>query len=755
MDEREPRSSSHSSLANLLAVSVATALCVAVFGVIGLGTLDLSEPQYGGCGLVTINGYVNTDPPAESLTWDWGDGRVTQSWFPATHRYLASGTYTVTVTAPPSSESNSTTVTPTGAGDPTCSYRVNVTPPWVLLRDGRTTQMLTVEIRDAEGNVLPNAGFSLHFGSDNPSVVSVNSRGIVSSAGFGRAWITVSADGVSSYGTARVVAGRFWIEPAILYLSPGGAGSTASVTAFAENADGSPVSSPAIFVGGSPVASVGTMNGLVTALVPPSTFYDSPYLSGSLGGQPTDNATFVRVTADDLGLTPMRYAGENIELWTPSAVCACPFAQLVTDLRAVDVLDRIYALEQWLTDVTPSDGETQRLVLDPGIDADGTVPCGLAGNPLRFGTGVDNCRSCFGGEDWLHWGIMAHEMGHNFMAQRAFEEFCGLLKDGGGTYSEGMATMLGIYAIDEMVDHSGTYGLPSNAVENLSRGWIPLTPNHARTIFYAELEEYESSPDYANLTADHLDAILTQLHDEFGESFFYRLLSAFFPPHSGMPIPMSTEAEALSFWAAACSAAAGTDLLDRFATQWAFPLDEAFYHQILPRVRALTSQREHMSPRPAAFQLERGGVVQADGAYYASHYYAGAADIAEWVQVSEPCELGVVLELDAAHPASYRPSQQSCSVLVAGAVSSGPGIVLGGIEPAKGRALLALSGIVPVKVTNEGGPIQPGDLLVSSSTPGYAMRWAGSEPCPCALVGKALDPMTDSRGVISVLLTAH
>jgi hypothetical protein len=70
-------------------------------------------------------------------------------------------------------------------------------------------------------------------------------------------------------------------------------------------------------------------------------------------------------------------------------------------------------------------------------------------------------------------------------------------------------------------------------------------------------------------------------------------------------------------------------------------------------------------------------------------------------------------------------------------------------------ALLALSGIVPVKVTNEGGPIQPGDLLVSSSTPGYAMRWAGDGPCPCALVGKALGPMMGNRGVILVLLTAH
>jgi hypothetical protein len=71
------------------------------------------------------------------------------------------------------------------------------------------------------------------------------------------------------------------------------------------------------------------------------------------------------------------------------------------------------------------------------------------------------------------------------------------------------------------------------------------------------------------------------------------------------------------------------------------------------------------------------------------------------------------------------------------------------------EALLALTGIVRVKVTNEGGPIQPGDLLVTSSTPGHAMRWASPDPCLCALVGKALEPILRDRGVILVLLTAH
>ena len=69
-------------------------------------------------------------------------------------------------------------------------------------------------------------------------------------------------------------------------------------------------------------------------------------------------------------------------------------------------------------------------------------------------------------------------------------------------------------------------------------------------------------------------------------------------------------------------------------------------------------------------------------------------------------------------------------------------------------ALLALLGIVPVKVTDENGPIQIGDLLIASSIPGYAMRWdadsAGGDFC--GLIGKALEALEKGTGVIQVLL---
>ena len=157
----------------------------------------------------------------------------------------------------------------------------------------------------------------------------------------------------------------------------------------------------------------------------------------------------------------------------------------------------------------------------------------------------------------------------------------------------------------------------------------------------------------------------------------------------------------------------------------------------------------------AAFRVDREGDLFADGTVHAAELQSGSADIAEWVTVSEFVEAGDVLDLDPHLAGTYRLSRTACSSLVAGVVSTEPGVTLGGSLIDPGRAPLALTGIVPVRVTNEGGAIGPGDLLVTSSTRGHAMRWAGSAPCPCSLVGKALEPMDADTGVILVLLTAH
>ena len=161
----------------------------------------------------------------------------------------------------------------------------------------------------------------------------------------------------------------------------------------------------------------------------------------------------------------------------------------------------------------------------------------------------------------------------------------------------------------------------------------------------------------------------------------------------------------------------------------------------------------------AVFRVDKSGNVYADSAYYGAGFYTGSADVAEWVLVSEQVEPGDVLELDPNHPGQYRKSRGPCSALVAGVVSTDPGFILGSPPATEDsglstpdRALLALVGIVPVKVIDEGGPIKPGDLLTTSSTLGYAKRWNPSMGQKGTFIGKALEAFEKNEGVIKVLL---
>jgi hypothetical protein len=69
-----------------------------------------------------------------------------------------------------------------------------------------------------------------------------------------------------------------------------------------------------------------------------------------------------------------------------------------------------------------------------------------------------------------------------------------------------------------------------------------------------------------------------------------------------------------------------------------------------------------------------------------------------------------------------------------------------------GYVPLGLLGVVPVKASAENGAIQPGDLLVASSTPGHAMR-AGENPPQGTVIGKALEPLAEGTGYIRMIVT--
>jgi hypothetical protein len=71
------------------------------------------------------------------------------------------------------------------------------------------------------------------------------------------------------------------------------------------------------------------------------------------------------------------------------------------------------------------------------------------------------------------------------------------------------------------------------------------------------------------------------------------------------------------------------------------------------------------------------------------------------------------------------------------------------VRAASGSAVRGESG--DVKVSAENGPIHPGDLLVSSSTPGHAMK-AGPNPAVGTVIGKAMGSLETGSGTLPALI---
>src|SRR6266550_5221793 len=155
------------------------------------------------------------------------------------------------------------------------------------------------------------------------------------------------------------------------------------------------------------------------------------------------------------------------------------------------------------------------------------------------------------------------------------------------------------------------------------------------------------------------------------------------------------------------------------------------------------------------FRVDGTGRVFADGGFQPN-----GADFAESMAVTgdrAKYAAGDLLVIDPTANRHVALAQQPYSTLVAGIYSTKPGL-LGTSRKVdesapQNEVPLAVVGIVPCKVTAENGPIQIGDLLVTSSIAGHAMKGTDRSKMLGAVVGKALEPLPQGTGVIQVLVT--
>ncbi|MBU0661296.1 hypothetical protein KKG22_03920 [Patescibacteria group bacterium] len=163
------------------------------------------------------------------------------------------------------------------------------------------------------------------------------------------------------------------------------------------------------------------------------------------------------------------------------------------------------------------------------------------------------------------------------------------------------------------------------------------------------------------------------------------------------------------------------------------------------------------------FSVAGNGDVATVGNFFAASAVMGTpgvpGDLAERVDVdpTEGAEPGDVMIIDPQDVDSYKKSNEAYAQSIAGVVSTQPTIVVGNGKT-EFTADMAMVGRVPIKISNENGAVEHGDLLVTASTPGHAMKYDALKDDGTKVVGiigmalESFDANSSSTGKIMALI---
>lgn len=191
-------------------------------------------------------------------------------------------------------------------------------------------------------------------------------------------------------------------------------------------------------------------------------------------------------------------------------------------------------------------------------------------------------------------------------------------------------------------------------------------------------------------------------------------------------------------------------------------------------VDGLGSERAYLGGDGSGSDVQIGSLtsgITSVAAYNATdcaymHFYCSAITIEGGSDLAEPFKFtsgesdvpqGAVVVIDEQNPGHLKLSDQSYDSHVAGVVSGAnginPGIQMQQQGLLEGGKNVALTGRVYVQADASNGAIKPGDLLTTSSTPGYAMKVTDHSRASGAILGKAMTGLSNGKGMVLVLVT--
>ncbi|GJQ58201.1 MAG: hypothetical protein SCALA701_10020 [Candidatus Scalindua sp.] len=149
----------------------------------------------------------------------------------------------------------------------------------------------------------------------------------------------------------------------------------------------------------------------------------------------------------------------------------------------------------------------------------------------------------------------------------------------------------------------------------------------------------------------------------------------------------------------------------------------------------------------------------------------GGSDLSEQFDIGKPHNLkeyikdgefkiapGMVACIDTKNPGKLLVSHKAYDRTVAGIISGAggvrPGMLMGQTgSTADGEFPVALTGRVYCKADAMAVPIQPGDLLTTSDTPGHVMKVSDHDKAQGAIIGKAMSSLDKGKGLVLVLVS--
>jgi hypothetical protein len=143
-------------------------------------------------------------------------------------------------------------------------------------------------------------------------------------------------------------------------------------------------------------------------------------------------------------------------------------------------------------------------------------------------------------------------------------------------------------------------------------------------------------------------------------------------------------------------------------------------------------------------------------------HITGGSDLSESFNVTSghgktPVQPGMLVCIDETNAGQLKLSERAYDPRVAGVISGAggvqPGMLMGQAGTiADGDNSVALVGRVYCWADADYGEIKPGDMMTTSNTPGHAMRAEDRDKAYGTIVGKAMTPLPEGRGLVLVLV---